>query len=172
MASITITKAARQVSEIVGYRIAPSTVRSWCIVDQFNPFWSEDANPPAGSTRRFTGHDLEILTRIAEYRRQNLSYDEIAERLAEPPKAPQPEPAADATQTATAGPDAPIQRAEVGEAAALVTTTVARFDARMNEIDDRLTRIESRTLITVGIAAGFVAGAVLVAIVAALIMMR
>ena len=168
MPAVTIAKAANHVTSITGYRVPSSTIRTWCLDDRFAGFLSDDANPPAGSTRYFTPHDLEILTRIAEYRRQNLSYDEIAENLTKPPSPPVDQPV-ESPQEATDEPSAAIAPARASDTIAIVQTTSAQFEPRFAEIDQRLRTMESQNRWMIALVAGFLAGAVLIALVALLI---
>ena len=172
MPAVTIAKAANHVTSITGYRVPSSTIRTWCLDDRFAGFLSDEANPPAGSTRYFTPHDLEILTRIAEYRRQNLSYDEIAENLTKPPSPPVDHPVDQSTespQEATDEPSAAIAPARASDTIAIVQAASAQFEPRFAEMDQRLREMESQNRWMIALVAGFLAGAVLIALVALLI---
>jgi DNA-binding transcriptional MerR regulator len=56
-----------------------NTLRGWA--EEFGAFLSALANPAPGQPRRFTVHDLQVLTAIRDYRTLHLTYDEIRERL-------------------------------------------------------------------------------------------
>lgn len=56
-----------------------NTLRSW--TEEFGAFLSALANPPSGQLRRYTEHDLQVLTAVRDYRAHHLSYEEIRERL-------------------------------------------------------------------------------------------
>jgi DNA-binding transcriptional MerR regulator len=56
-----------------------NTLRGWA--EEFGEFLSALANPAPGQPRRFTVHDLQVLTAIRDYRALHLTYDEIRERL-------------------------------------------------------------------------------------------
>lgn len=56
-----------------------NTLRSWA--DEFAEFLSQSCNPPPGQSRRFTSHDVRVLTAVRSYRANHLSYDEIRDRL-------------------------------------------------------------------------------------------
>lgn len=182
MPAVTLSKAARHISELVGYRIAPSTLRSWCNVTSFQPFLSDDATPDPGVTRLLTPHDIQVMTRIAEYRRQNLSYDEIADRLATPPEqpTPQPQPAdelvTDQPHDAADEHHAPIVAGDVPTYLAALATRqddhIQRQDDRIRQLEDSVRRIDNHTRLIVAAVAGVVAGAVIVGILAALVMLR
>lgn len=56
-----------------------NTLRGW--TEEFGPFLSASANPPAGQPRRYTARDMQTLTAVRNYRTNHLSYEEIRERL-------------------------------------------------------------------------------------------
>ena len=71
---------------------------------------------------------------------------------------------------------APIAAADVQTYLAALATRndaqVNRHDEQIADVRERLSRVENNTRLIIALAAGFIAGAVLVGIIAALVMMR
>ncbi|MEO8613067.1 MAG: MerR family transcriptional regulator [Chloroflexota bacterium] len=65
----------------VMFRVAsPQTIRNW--TKEFAGYLSPSATPGSGSTRRFSGEDMEILALIAELSSQGIGFEEIHASLA------------------------------------------------------------------------------------------
>lgn len=85
MALYKPTEAARILSERTDRKVSASTLRSWCSNDEVAPYLSDLATPDPGQARLLTDHDLAVLVRVQELRRQSLSFAEIGLKLAESP---------------------------------------------------------------------------------------
>ena len=56
-----------------------NTLRGW--TEEFKEFLSGSANPAPGLPRRYTAHDMQVLSVVRDYRANHLSYEEIRDRL-------------------------------------------------------------------------------------------
>lgn len=161
------TAAAREASRIAQLDIKPQTLRNWARVDEFAPFWSDDANPLPGHVRTFNDHDIGVIVAIARLRQGNLSYPEIANRLPEILEERTETEEAEAAEVETDAPEAPGQALQVSsmqyDLTPFVTATNAN-NARLADVEKRLATVESqRTNVTLAVAM-FVAGMLVVAI--------
>jgi len=97
MPSYKPSEAARMLSDMTDRKVSPSTLRSWCSNNEVAPYLSDLATPEPGQSRLLTEHDLAVLVRVQELRRQRLSFAEIGRKLATEADAP-PEPPQDVTE--------------------------------------------------------------------------
>ncbi len=71
-----------------------NTLRGW--TEEFKEFLSASANPVPGLPRRYTAHDVQVLSTVRDYRANHLSYEEIRDQLrAGVHEVSEPEPAAE-----------------------------------------------------------------------------
>src|SRR5579875_2067871 len=56
-----------------------NTLRGW--TEEFKEFLSASANPAPGLPRRYTAHDIQVLSTVRDYRANHLSYEEIRDQL-------------------------------------------------------------------------------------------
>ena len=56
-----------------------NTLRGW--TEEFKEFLSTSANPAPGLPRRYTAHDIQVLSTVRDYRANHLSYEEIRDQL-------------------------------------------------------------------------------------------
>ncbi len=76
--------------------ISPSTLRRWS--EEFADYISEQASSPKGkSHRRYTEQDVETLLTVKEFMSDGLTYEQVRQRLEQPPES--------ATATALASPE-------------------------------------------------------------------
>jgi len=123
--------------------ISTSTVRKWA--DVFSDFLSEAATPGYGGDRDFTEEDLQLLSAVAYYRKQeHLSFDEIEAKLRrgdhlrelvpKPPSTegePRPSPSPGAA-------DLSLLRREVQQLREALWALDASLKARLDELEQHL----------------------------------
>lgn len=73
------TRATKEAAQTLG--VSVGTMRNWS--DQYAAFLSETARPGHQPERRFTDHDITILTYIKQLRGEGMQAEQIRERLAE-----------------------------------------------------------------------------------------
>ena len=163
--TFTPARAAKQIG------IPGSTLRHWSRV--YAEFLSDVSNPEPGTQRAFTGQDVETLRAVAQLRANGVGQDEIIARLRENPTTGQQKP----LESPTTGLDAP-SRANMYPLPleSLLNASVGKVDAindKLEAVDRRLERIESRRNTWLLVLAAFVAGVlVVVALVWILSMVR
>ncbi len=61
------------------FNISSATVRKWA--DEFSDFLSPSANPPSGTTRRFTDQDVQVFATIIRLKHMSMTTDEVIAEL-------------------------------------------------------------------------------------------
>ena len=86
-------------------------LRKWC--DEYADLLSQHATPEAGTARRFTQQDVDVLLQIAKLRGQGLNHDEIRLQLnqqaAEMPPETEPTQLTDDPDNAAIQPSTPVR---------------------------------------------------------------
>lgn len=138
MANLTVSRIAN----LVG--ISPSTVRFW-LDEERSPgmylarFFSDEAKPEPGETRRFTEEDLQTYITIKTLSDSGVSFPEIAERL-EAGEIAEPLPEAEPESQSLEPVSAPESRSPENLPARAADVAV------INTIRGVLERIETRTI--------------------------
>lgn len=121
-----------------------NTLRGW--TEEFKEFLSASANPAPGLPRRYTAHDMQVLSVVRDYRANHLSYEEIRDRLragvhevSEP--APDPDDMARPDEQAFVGGQALVPLAQVET---LLAPLAASADEWRRLAEEYRTRLEAR----------------------------
>ena len=139
--------------------ISPNTVRLWA--KEYREFLSGDANPPSGVDRSFTAADVAVMQAIAQLRANNISTADVKERLRQqPPTALQETTESPKQDTVVSNDLVPAHDA--------IQAFLARNDVtdKLESIDRRLERVESRNNTVMIAVVAFAGGAVVVAVIA------
>ena len=153
----TPTQTARHAS------VSPNTVRSW--TKEYREFLSEHANPPAGVDRSFTASDVAVIQAIAQLRANNLSHEDVKERLRQQPPEPLQE-TQDSPSEAASAPDVANALVPASDAVqAFLAHAAGKLDdvaTKVGDVDRRLERVESQRMLIWVALGGIAVGAVVV----------
>lgn len=166
-AKYTIGTAAVLVGK-PGPALPVTTIRNWS--KEYARHLSADANPPAGTERRFSDRDVAVLRLVQEWREQRVSTSDIHARLQDA-TIPIVEvvPVDESTERPPAA--ATIDSKPLQLPAPVQNDIVARLQA-VESIDGRVSRLEQqRAENTRNLLIAFAAGAVSVAVVVWLLSM-
>ena len=152
--------------------VSKMTVRNW--TTRYAEFLSPAASPQPGAQRAFTQRDRIVLSFVAGMVSEGHRHEFIAQRATETTFDPNEITPADARavelpQEATDEPGAAIAPARASDTLAIMQAASAQFEPRFAEMDQRLRTMESQNRWMIALVAGFLAGAVLIALVALLI---
>lgn len=135
--------------------IQPITLRRWCAT--YAAHLSPTANPTPGTSRRFTGRDLEVLRHVRTLRDKGVSVPLIAEQLAgltfptidhDAPTPPTGHAGIEADSTAIATTTAPDTPQSTQHIIQLLSSQQSQIDAIQRR------RLDSVTAIGIGFVAG------------------
>ena len=159
--------------------VSKMTVRNW--TTRYAEFLSPAASPQPGAQRAFTQRDRIVLSFVAGMVSEGHRHEFIAQRATEttfdPNEiTPADELATDQPHDAADEHHAPIVAGDVPTYLAALATRqddhIQRQDDRIRQLEDSVRRIDNHTRLIVAAVAGVVAGAVIVGILAALVMLR
>lgn len=107
------------------FNISSATVRKWA--DEFSDFLSPSANPPSGTTRRFTDEDMRVFATIIRLKDSSMVTDEVIAEL----------------ETGTLD-DLPIQipdeliEVASNSTGALILKAIEQFEQRLDKLENGL----------------------------------
>jgi len=135
------TYSALQVARSAG--ISVSSVRGWC--KDFADYLSPEANPEPGKVRVFNDDDLSVYVTVATLRKQQLSYDEIREKLESGERAePLPQPDQPGPETVQDTPGASMATEAYTAALTLYEARTNAVESKVDDLHDRLLDAEKR----------------------------